>query len=307
MNLKHAQYVLTILREGGVTAAARKLYVSQPSLSQTVKQIESNLGAPIFTRDGDALSLTYAGQLYVEAAKKVLAINENLVHEIADIRHETRGRMRLGISRQRGMNLLPLVVPAFLEKYPHVQLELEEHGSDKLEQMVQDGLCDIAFVTTYPEKALEYVLIENEQLVLMASNSTAIAQRHMDGAEIDISEAADEQFVSLKEGHSVRVVQDKLFALNNINPCMLLESDSFETAKHIAARARAVMITPYVYIANVPTLREHVKCFPIRNLGYIRHFYLCHRKGLYFTRYMKDFVQLVRENSRAYRIDLPTP
>lgn len=305
MNLKHAQYVLAVLREGSFTAAAKKMYVSQPSLSQTIKQLEANLGAPVFDREGEALTLTYAGQLYVDAALKVLAINENLVNELADIKHETRGRMRIGISRQRGMNLLPLVIPPFLEKYPHVQIELEEHGSDMLEKMVLNGQCDIAFVTTHPEQALEYVLLENEQLVLMAAKTTSIAQKHMDGAEIDIAEAADEKFVCLKEGHSVRIIQDKLFAQLDMHPVELLRSDSFETAKHIAARANAVMITPYVYIANVPTLRELVKCFPIKNLRYIRHFYLCYRKGQYFTKYMTDFVELVRQNSHAYRIDLP--
>ena len=65
MNLKHASYVLAVLREGSITAAAKKLYVSQPSLSQTIKQVEQNLGAPIFDRATEPLALTYAGELYV--------------------------------------------------------------------------------------------------------------------------------------------------------------------------------------------------------------------------------------------------
>lgn len=295
MKIKHANYIMAVLREGSITAAAKKLYVSQPSLSQTIKQIEQNLGAPIFDRSGDALRLTYAGQKYVEAMQQVIMIDTNLRNEIEETKKETHGRMRLGISMQRGTNLLPHVIPEFVKKYPHVKIELEEHGSDTLEKLTMEGLCDIALVTTSPKtNNLEYILIENEQLVLMASNTTNLANRHREGTEIDISEAADEKFVSLRPGHSVRVLQDRLFSLHHISPTILLETNSLEAAKHIAARASAVMICPYVYIANSPTLLSLTKCFPIRSTGYERHFYLCYRRGLYFTKYMEDFLNIVK-------------
>lgn len=295
MNLKHANYVLTVLREGSFTAAAKKLYVSQPSLSQTIKQVEQNLGAVIFDRSGDALTLTYAGQKYVEAMQQVMMINTNLINEIEETKREMHGRMRLGISMQRGMNLLPHVIPEFVEQYPFVRLELEEHGSDTLERLVREGICDIALVTTSPKvNGLEYILIENEQLVLMAANTTRIAQRCREGIEIEVSEAADEKFVSLRAGHSVRVIQDRLFALHQMTPEVLLETNSLEAAKHIAARADAVMICPYIYIVKSQSLMSLTKCYPIRSHGYERHFYLCYRKGLYLTKFMEDFLHIVK-------------
>lgn len=68
MNLKHAQYIMTILQEGSITAAARKLFISQPSLSQVVKLAETNLGAALFNRSTDPITLTPAGEKYVAAA-----------------------------------------------------------------------------------------------------------------------------------------------------------------------------------------------------------------------------------------------
>lgn len=295
MNIKHANYVLTVLREGSFTAAAKKLYVSQPSLSQTIKQIENNLGTLIFDRSGDRLRLTYAGQKYVEAMQQVMMINTNLINEIEEMKQETHGRMRLGISVQRGMNLLPFVIPEFVERYPHVKIVLEEQGSDTLEKLVMEGVCDVALVTTSPKvNNLEYLLIEHEQLVLMCARTTALAERHREGTELDIFEAAGERFVSLRAGHSVRVTQDRLFALHHMDPEILLETNSLEAAKHIAARANAVMICPLVYIAHSKSLVELTKCFPIRSHGYERHFYLCYRKGLYFTKFMEDFVSIVK-------------
>ncbi|MFQ9806411.1 MAG: LysR family transcriptional regulator [Christensenellales bacterium] len=84
MNFKHINYVLTVLTEGSITAASKKLFVSQPALSQTIKLIEQDLGAPIFDRSTDPISLTYAGQRYVEAAQAMLDIDRNLRAEIAE-------------------------------------------------------------------------------------------------------------------------------------------------------------------------------------------------------------------------------
>ena len=86
VNLKHAQYVLAVLRTGSMTEAAKQLYISQPSLSQTIRQAEEQLGTPIFNRDTAPLSLTYAGQMYVKAAREVMSIDTNLLNEIEEIK-----------------------------------------------------------------------------------------------------------------------------------------------------------------------------------------------------------------------------
>ena len=87
LNFKHINYVLTVLTEGSITAASKKLFVSQPALSQTIKLIEQDLGAPIFDRSTDPISLTHAGQRYVEAAQAILDIDRNLHAEIQPARH----------------------------------------------------------------------------------------------------------------------------------------------------------------------------------------------------------------------------
>ena len=187
--------------------------------------------------------------------------------------------MRLGFSVQRGMQLLPLVIPEFTQKYPYVRIELHEHGSDVLEQLLIEGVCDLALITTSPKRReLHYELLENEEIVLMADQNTNIAQRLPDGTTIDITEAENEAFVMLRHGHSVRSIQEHLL----------------ELAKRVAANARAVMLCPYVYIAQSPEVRARVRCYPIKGMEYERHLYLCYRKELYFARFMEDFLAIVR-------------
>lgn len=296
LNFKHISYVMTVLREGSITAASKKLFVSQPALSQTIKQIEQDLGAPIFDRSTEPISLTFAGQKYVEAAQRMLDIERNLRAEIAETKKEIHGRIRIGISVQRGLQILPLVVPEFSRQYPFIRLELVEQGSATLERMTSEGQCDLALIATNEKpNRLRYVLIENEELVLMVARSTDLAHRFNDGTPIEITEARDERFISMREGHSVRTIQDRLFERHHLSPTILMETTNMEAGKHVAARANAVMLIPHVYVSNSLDLHYRVQCHPILNNDYERHFYLCYRQGMHLTRYMEDFVRIVCE------------
>ena len=295
MNLKHGRYILAVLHVGSISEAAKQLYISQPALSQTIRQAEEQLGTPIFNRDTSPLTLTYAGQMYVNAIREVMSITTNLLNEVEEIKKESHGRLRLGFSVQRGLQLLPQVIPEFTQRYPYVRIELHEHGSATLENMLVEGVCDLALITTSPQrKELNYVLLENEEIVLMADKNTGLAQRIPDGTTIDIEEAAGEEFVMLRHGHSIRAIQDTLFQANHFRPHSLLETNSLELAKRVAANSRAVMLCPYVYIAQSSDIRAKVNCYPIKGLDYERHLYLCYRKELYFSKFMTDFLEIVR-------------
>ena len=126
MNDKHAEYVLTVLKEGSFTAAAKRLYISQPSLSQMVKAAESRLGAPIFDRTTDPITLTPAGKLYVEAVLQVRGITENLAKQVRELTEEERGVLHIGISIQRAIEIVPYLYPVFSKEFPCVKLEFHE-------------------------------------------------------------------------------------------------------------------------------------------------------------------------------------
>lgn len=301
MNIKHAQYMLTVLQEGSITSAARKLYISQPSLSQMIKLVENNLGTPIFNRSTDPITLTYAGEKYIEAARQILTINNNLQKEIDEINHEDHGVIRLGIPVQRAMQVLPYILPKFQEKYPYVNMDVQEHGSATTEALVLEGGVDLACLTTYPKhEELEYILVETEELVLLTSKNSKIAKRIPDGTPIDITEAKDEIFVNIKPGHSVRTTQDRLFIQKDIQPKVLFETMSIEVGKRTAIACDAVMICPQNYIGMSPELLPECVTYPIIGIENKRNFYICHRKDRYLTKYMKDFISILTDEEKPF-------
>ena len=293
MNLKQAYYVKTIAECGSITAAAKKLYVSQPSLSQMLRHVEEELGVAIFDRSTAPFRLTYAGEKYLHAAQVMLAAQEQLESEIREIRHEHSGRLRLGISVSRGMQVLPLVIPKFAAQFPSVKLELVESGSDTLDAMLKEGKIDLALAATEatnPE--MTYELIEQETIGILSGRDSRIAQRLVSGTPVTIEEVKDELFVSLCKGHSARVVQDKLFRKAGYTPNILIETDSLEVGKRITLDAGACMVLPNIYIDGYVAHKKG-EFFPLAGEDHHRHFYACYRKDAFIPQYIYRFIQIV--------------
>lgn len=295
MNLKQAHYIKTIAECGSITAAAKKLYVSQPSLSQMLRHVEAELGVEIFDRSVTPFHLTCAGERYLHAAQVMLSAQEQLESEIREIRHDHSGRLRLGISVSRGIQVLPLVIPKFAEKYPKVKLELMESGSDILDTMIQDGKIDLALAAIESASPdMTYELIEKEIIGILAGRDSKIAKRLASGTPVTIEDAREDYFVSLRKGHSARVVQDKIFRRAGCSPKILIETDTLEIGKRITLDAGACMILPNIYIDSC-VANKRGEFFPLANYENNRHFYACYRKDAFVPQYMHDFIQIVIE------------
>ena len=298
MNLKRARYIITIYEEGGFTAAAKKLFVSQPSLSQTVRQEEEEMGVEIFERGTKPLKLTFAGEKYIEAAKIMIMAEENLEGLFDEINHQNRGRLKVGVSLQRGMQLLPMVLPEFIRLYPDVELQFEEKGSEKLEKMVAEGQIDLAFATTEPSNNnLKYILIESESFGLLTGSNNRLTTIYKPGEEIDLRDAENEIFISLKHGHNIRWIQDKFFAKYGISPTIIAETDSVEAAIRITAACNFCMLCPHVFVRNNSALANKSVYYRIKGEEIARHFYACYRKDRFFPAYMNTFIKLAHKAS----------
>ena len=243
MNLKQAHYFKTIAECGSITAAAKQLFVSQPSLSQMLRQIEDEIGLSLFDRSVSPMRLTFAGEKYLRAAERMLAANAELEAQLREIRQENTGRLRLGISVTRAMQVMPLVLPVFTAQYPNVALELTEAGSARQEELLRSGAIDLALAALESTGSnLAYELIERENIGILAGRDSGIARNNLSGTPLNVDAAGGDSFVYLTKGHSARIIQDKLFRKYGLNPHVLLETDSLEVGRRVAVEAGACMI-----------------------------------------------------------------
>ena len=295
MNLKRAQYMKTIAECGSITAAAKKLFISQPSLSQMLRQLEKEIGTPIFDRSISPLRLTYAGEKYLNAVDRILAINSELESQLREIREEHSGRLRLGISVTRALQVMPRVLPIFTAKYPEVTLELTESGSATLEELLQNGSIDLALAALESTStSLAYELIEKEAIGILAGRDSNTAKRFASGTQLSLEQIQGDSFVYLAKGHSSRIIQDKLFRRYGYAPPVLLETDSLEVGRRVAIEAGACMILSNIY-ADEYVYQRQARFFPLKDFENNRHFYACYRKDEFIPRYVRDFIQITTE------------
>lgn len=292
MNMKQALYFKTIAKYGTITAAAKQLYISQPSLSQTLRQIEDEVGTPLFDRSTSPFHLTYAGERYLKAVEAMLEIDARLKAEIESIRHEDGGRLRLGISVTRAMQVLPDVIPIFSKEYPNVTLELTETASANLEGLLQKGEVDLALAATEPSEVnITYELIEKESIGILAGKDSNIAGKISSGTPITLRDVEKEDFVALDNSHSSRIIQDRLFRRYNFHPRILLETSALEVGRRVALKSGACMVLPDVY-ADSFVFSQGGAFYPLADYDNHRHFYACYRNGENVKKYVRDFITI---------------
>ena len=217
MNTQQLTYVLAVAECQSISKAAEKLYVTQPSLSQYIHSIEKQLGIKLFDRSLNPIRLTDAGELYVEWAKKLLAMEESMNNAISDLMGLESGSLRIGASPFRARCLLARSIAAFHAEYPKIHLSLREADMTQLKDMLTAGEIDFAIGTgPFEEKQFHAESLAEEQLFLAVSPENPLTKRlpepltaedimqatphYLRQKPVDLSEVQHEGFVAAQAG-----------------------------------------------------------------------------------------------------------
>ena len=273
MDFRELVYITTVADCQSVTAAAKKLYISQPSLSQIISKVENELGVKLFDRTVYPIALTYAGETYVETARRILLLKDNLRRQLTDIGEGKRGRITLGIPVERAGYMLPATLKEFRKVYPGVEVCPVEANSSMLLEGLKRG--DTNFVILPRESAemasdtkaeLEMEVIYKEELLLVTGEGVLSPEHMVKGREdtVDIAKLENVPFILLKKGHSIRRHADRLFRKNHISPEIVVETSSNINAVQLANAGLGAAIVPERAVAILGG-REKIRCY---TLGY---------------------------------------
>lgn len=165
MNLRNLQIFLTVTEEMNITHAANKLFISQPAVSQAIKNLETELSVRVFVRDKHrGLSLTEVGKEIALLGRQMRGI-EQRIYEIADQENNLmRGKLKIGCFPAVSKNILPQAFAAYKKKYPHVSVELHEGTSNQIKEWVNDRIIDVGIVAS-PFEGYDSITLANDYLV----------------------------------------------------------------------------------------------------------------------------------------------
>lgn len=306
MNTRHARLILAIVHEGSFTAAARSLSITQPTLSQTVRQIETQLGEPIFVRGKSAVTLTPAGALYVEAAQKIVAVSTQLDEAISMLHGRAIGTLRIGTMPHRSSELLPQVLSDFFAAYPDVHLEVRDADTAQLEHMLLRGELDMALITgEHSHPRLEYRQIASEEIVLIAGRRTKLAGRIPSGSTIGLREAEGERFVMPLPSLPQRNYFDDLLLSCGVTPDVTMLCDNITAAKRACDSGSMVALCPFISLLCDSTAMQRLSHYHLGTDAYLPPFYMVHAKDQMLAPYAETLFTLMSNRFRAmtaYRV-----
>lgn len=145
MNIRQLRYFIAIAEERQITAAARKLHMTQPPLSQQLSSMEEELGVELVIRSGKFLELTDAGRALYKNALKIVGLIDESNMEIKEIGKGMRGRLEIGINTL-SYHRLPSLLRAFQRKYPNISYKVQQNESGQLCKLLKDRSIELAIV-----------------------------------------------------------------------------------------------------------------------------------------------------------------
>lgn len=178
VELRHFRYVIAVAEERSFRAAAERLHISQPSLSRQIREVEDQLGVPLFIRSKSGVALTGAGTAFVTEARRTLAQADRAVVAARACREEATTTLKVGFTTVLDDGAFPNVVERFARKFPSVRLVTRRMHSIKLVEQVQRGELDAAFVSMHTDpSALQAEIVRQEHVVIALGTSSPLARR----------------------------------------------------------------------------------------------------------------------------------
>lgn len=232
LNLHRLWIFLQVVENGGFSAAAQKLYMSQPSVSNQVRQLESSLKATLVDRSGSRIRPTAEGEVLVDYARRIFRLADEAASAIAAVQGVQSGRLVVGGTTTVGTYLLPPMLARFRQQFPEVVCDLYVGNGSQLERWLLDGeigLGVLAGIPTAPQLVSVEVLTDDVVLIVAPGHELA-------GSEVGPDRLLGQRFLLRERGSSTRELQEKVLADWQLDDVSTAEMGTPETLKQ-AVRA----------------------------------------------------------------------
>ena len=293
MDFRQLQYLTAVAEHRNVTKAAESLYISQSALSHYIRKTEEELGVQLFDRSTTPISLTYAGQCYIQSAQRILLENQRLMKELREITENMTGVLRIGISRDRAAYTLPRLMKDFRELYPGIQVDIFTESAQQLREALKTGRIDLLLLPSDGREEDPGIISEKlytEELVLCAGKGM-LAEA---GCLPDVSVLDQQPFYLLKQEHATRIFCEGFFRKHRIRPVICNEVSSSVLCYRMAAAGMGFAIVPYMTTRLADPGME-VALYSLGETPVTWDVNMYYRKDAYLGHPERDMIRLARQ------------
>ncbi len=303
------EYVYAVYKAGNFTKAAQSLFISQPSLSVAIRNIEKQVGAPLFDRTGSGAELTEIGREYIAAAERIRNIERDFSNRIHDIYNLETGTLSVGGTNYLCSYVLPRIVTRFKALYPKIEVTLTEANSATLGEMIDNEQLDIVIDSFDANMDLyEGEPLTKEQLLLCLPSAReltgyqGIYPRDIYNGTADLAKMPavpialfkDEPFILLKPGNDMYHRAQKLFEKGSISPNVLFSVDQLNISCALVESGMGACFATDTFF-KFAGFRSDVLLYNVSQEHSTRTLYIANKKNKHRTRAMEEFIRVAKE------------
>lgn len=271
LTLHQLKIFAAIVEYGGITAAARKLHLTQPAVSIQVKQLENHYGLPLIEVIGKKIHLTEAGKKLYKTSQETAERLNALEMEFSQIQDCLKGRLSVAVV-STAKYFMPRLLGEFHHQHPHIEISLKVTNRGEVLERLQNNCDDLVIMSQLPKRVpiVAEQFLEDE-LVIPAPPGHPFAKKR----RILLKELGNEPFIFREPGSGTRMVMERLFNKHRLNPRIVMELGSSSAIKQAVMANFGLSILSRMSLEQELTLKKlvilDVKDFPVRHYWYIVH------------------------------------
>lgn len=294
MELTQLEFFVTVVEEGSFSKAAARVYRTQPAVSIAIRNLEEEIGTPLFDRSQKTPTLTEAGQVVYDYAQRILALRDRALDVVSELRDLQRGLVRIGANESTSLYLLPHLILDYRNRFPNVKVEIFRHVSEVLPREVLNRSVDFALMAFEPEdNELDSFPILRDELVLIMTPDHPLAKK----ASVTVKELGNESFLA----HNVKTASRRkvidTFAQHHTPLNITLELATVETIKRFVQLKIGLAFVPQMCVAE-ELERGTLASVPVEELSYFRTLWVTHRRGVTFSPAAAAFLDIMRQEAK---------
>jgi len=288
MELRHLRYFVALAETLSFTRAAERVHVTQSTLSHQIRQLEDEVGRPLFERIGKRVLLTEAGETFLGYAARALREVDQGLGDLMRAPGELSGEVRIGATGTFNMGFVPECLATFMHKHPTVKVIVDELAADAIAQKLLDGSLDLGIGYQPPDPAhLWFEPLYTEEMVLVVGLQHPLAQRK----RVRMAELHRQRMVLLPASFATRGLLDDCFRASGAEPVLAAEINTIAPMIELVARTTLATI---VSQQAVPP-RDDVRVIPLESPTPVRTPGILWKRGARQSAAVKSFANGIRK------------
>ena len=291
MDINQLEVLIAVAQERGFSRAAERLFRTQPAVSQAIRRLEEEVGAPLFDRSSKDGTLTEAGRVLLKYAHQMLNLRREALRALKELKDLHRGRVTIGANEYTVTYLLP-VVAAYRARHPHIKIEVRRGLASRIPSEVLAREIEIGVVSFKPgDPALKVVPLGTDEISLIVSPKHPLARRKV----VSVRELGVESFVAhnVKSPYRDRVVQT--FEKHRTQLNISTEMPTLEAIKRLVEQEVGVALIPRL-AAQAEIARGQLVAVKVKEMRLERKLHLVYRRGAKLSHAAQAFLKVLRDD-----------